>query len=225
MRGRQLGDALILSGSESAFSEGQMKRTAFIREVASDGAIGTVFVTEDNSVDFAKLEFDETDLDGYTRHFEVTTTAASSPPRTGASTRSRRGTPTAASTGSSLAHTSRRSARRRNARRPRASFGININGRNATILTAEVERCVEEIYARPDGRIWVEHDKSGDRHDEGILLGPRRVRRRGKLHATDPHQGGRRPRGRRRSSAGRQALRHPWARGRAGDARRAWWGR
>jgi len=169
MRGRQLGDNLVLSGSESNFAEGQMQRMAFIREVAPDGTIGTVFTTEDNNVDFAKLEFSEVDLDGYTRHWTVTTDD-----RVVAAKHWDRYELTAWNADGSVDRVFTRGyepTKRSDEEREEAAsqFGININGRQATILTSEVERCVEEIYTRPDGVIWVEHDRSGDRHDEGIL--------------------------------------------------------
>ena len=138
MRGRRLGDSLILSGSESNFADGQMKRMGFIRAVAADGEIGTVYTTADNSVDFAKLEFDETDLDGYTRHWTVT-----SDNRVVAAKDWDRYELTAWNADGSVDRifgreykpTERTDEEREEAG---AQFGININGRTATILTSKV---------------------------------------------------------------------------------------
>lgn len=169
MRARRLGEQLVMAGSTSNFADGKMERDGFLQLIDSDGAPLTKYASWEGEVDFSTLEFQELDLDGFSRHWTVGTNdrvfaaldwnsyAITVWNEDGSIDRviERDYTPTA-----------RDDARLEEVKE---QFHININGRDATILSEKNERVVNEIYPRPNGFIWVRNDRGVRDLPDGIL--------------------------------------------------------
>jgi hypothetical protein len=162
------GDGVVIAGSVSGFNDGKMSRDRFLVSQGVEGEESVEYYAENFDVDFAKLEFQELDLDGGGTHWTVGSDNRVFVPTEWNSYRidvwnadgikdrviEREYSPTPR-TQEQIDAVSRR-------------FTININGREAEILTQENERCVRDIYPRPDGGIWVLTDLGNDACEDCI---------------------------------------------------------
>lgn len=169
-RARASGDGLVVAASTSGFNEGSIDRTAYLAKLAPEGDELVRFHEESSRVDFAELKFREVDMAGFQRSWAVGKDG-----RVYASLEWDRYAITVWNPDGSLDRVIHReyepTARDDEARKLAAEgINININGRTAEIETADVERCIASIQARPDGTLWVRTDRGEDPEADGRLV-------------------------------------------------------
>jgi hypothetical protein len=168
-RARLLDGQLLLAGSGNNRANGKMIRDGFLQIISPDGELGTKFASWSNELDFSTLRFEEIDLDGFSRHWTVGTQN-----RVFAAQDWNSYAITVWNADGSIDRIIERDYKPKERDDERRSevkdrFQININGRNAEVLTEEYERCVNEIYPRPNGYIWVRNDRGALDPPDGIL--------------------------------------------------------
>jgi len=166
-RARASGDNLVVAASVSGFDAGSMQRTAYLAALDPEGRERSRFHEHQSSVDMSRLEFREVDMAGFERNWTVGPDG-----RIYASLAWDEYAIHVWNPDGSLDRVIRRDYEptgRDEEAKERAKEGININGRTAEILTADVERCISSLHARPDGTLWVLTDRGANDPGEGRM--------------------------------------------------------